>query len=67
MLGALALRESKLDELFTIEGEKEGGKDRHACIYTDIYGFILCTVHKNRPHITVLLALNLFKANIFYN
>ena len=37
MLGALALRESKSDELFTIEGEKEGGKDRHACIYTHIY------------------------------
>ena len=37
MLGALALRESKSDELFTIEGEKEGGKDRHACIYIHIY------------------------------
>ena len=37
MLGALALRESKSDELFTIEGEKEGGNDRHACIYTHIY------------------------------
>ena len=37
MLGALALRDSKWDELFTMEVYKEGGKDRHACIYTHIY------------------------------